>query len=145
MSAKKFDLAKTLGMKIAGRMNAGGVPDRFAQAAADSTDKREQRRRDAAAGLVPFACKLPGELTHELQQRATAHEGGMNGLVAELLGQALNGKSPVAKAKTDDGEPPAAPKAKKEAAPKAAATPAKAPAAKEPAAKKTAAKKTPVK
>ena len=67
MSMKKSDLAKNLGLKIDGRMRAAGVPDRFAQASA-LVDKREQRRRDAAAGLVAFACKLPADLLPPLQR-----------------------------------------------------------------------------
>jgi hypothetical protein len=137
MSAKKFDLAKSLGLKIAGRMSAAGASDRFGAAAAESADRREQRRRDAAAGLVPFACKLPGELTRELQQLAPTHEGGLNGLVAELLNKALK-KSPAAPAK-DEADEAAEPKAAKKVAAKKAAP--KEAEAKEPAAKKTAAKK----
>jgi hypothetical protein len=38
---------------------------------------------------VPFACKLPSELVGRLQQRAASHDGGMNALVAELLGRGL--------------------------------------------------------
>jgi hypothetical protein len=142
MSAKKFDLAKSLGLKIAGRMGAAGASDRFGAAAAESTDRREQRRRDAAAGLVPFACKLPGELTRELQQRAPSHEGGINGLVAELLSQALK-SSPAAPADAQADESAAPKAAKKTAAKKAEPKEpeAQAPAAKKVAAKKTAAKK----
>jgi hypothetical protein len=124
MSAKKFDLEKTLGKKVQGRVNAAGVPDRFGQAAADAIDKREQRRRDAAAGLVPFACKLPLELTRQLQELATAHDGGMNALVNELLAEALKKSTQVAQPKGDAEE-----------------SAAKEPAAKKVAAKKTAAKK----
>ena len=89
MSMKKSDLDKHLARKIGGRMKAAGVPDRFAQGAAESVDRREQRRLDAAAGLVAFACKLPADLAATLRDRAAAHEDGMNGLVAELLKQAL--------------------------------------------------------
>ena len=89
MSMKKSDLDKHLARKIGGRMKAAGVPDRFAQGAAESVDRREQRRLDAAAGLVPFACKLPADLAATLRGRAAAHEGGINGLVAELLQKAL--------------------------------------------------------
>lgn len=138
MSLKKFDLAKNLGLKIAGRMSAAGIPDRFG--GAEVVDRREQRRRDAAAGLVPFACKLPGELTRELQQLAPTHEGGINGLVAELLAQALK-KSPTAPAQAPADEPAAPKAAKKTAAKKAAPKESEAPAAKKAAAKKTAAKK----
>jgi len=89
MSMKKSDLDKHLARKIGGRMKAAGVPDRFAQGAAESVDRREQRRLDAAAGLVPFACKLPADLAATLRERAAVHEGGINGLVAELLKKAL--------------------------------------------------------
>jgi hypothetical protein len=119
MSLKKFDLAKNLGLKVAGRMKSAGVPDRFAQGAADALDKRERRARDAALGLVPFACKLPGELVKRINERGMAHEAGVNGLLAELLASALDSgekpapakkapakKAPAKKAaKADDAQP----------------------------------------
>ena len=86
---KGLEIVKNLAKKLDGRMKAAGVPDRFAQGAADAVDKREQRRRDTAAGLVPFACKLPGELVKRLHERAAAHDGGVNALVAAALEQAL--------------------------------------------------------
>ena len=89
MSMKKSDLDKNLGMKIGGKMKAAPIPSRFGQDAASLPDRREQRRRDAAAGLVPFACKLPGNLVRSLQERAAAHHGGINGLVAELLAKGM--------------------------------------------------------
>jgi len=89
MSMKKTDLAKNMALKIDGQMKAAGVKDRFAKGASVAADKREQRRRDSAAGLVPFACKLPSELLAQLNQRAAAHEGGINALVAELLRKSL--------------------------------------------------------
>lgn len=89
MSLKKTDLAKNLALKINGRMKATGVPGRFAQGANEVVDRKEQRRRDAAAGLVPFACKLPGELVQQINERAVTHEGGVNALVSELLRRGL--------------------------------------------------------
>ena len=89
MSLKKFDLAKNLGLKIDARRKAAAVPGRFADEAAAVLDKREQRRRDAAAGLVPFACKLPADLNQSLRERAADHPEGLNGLVAELLRKGL--------------------------------------------------------
>lgn len=89
MSMKKTDLEKNMAKKITGQMKAAGVPDRFAQGAAAALDKRERRSRDAAAGLVPFACKLPSDLAKRLQDRAATHEGGINALVAQLLAQGL--------------------------------------------------------
>jgi hypothetical protein len=89
MSLKKTDLAKSLALKLEGRMKAAGASGRFGQGAAQLVDRKEQRRRDAAAGLVPFACKLPSELVKQLHERAAAHDGGLNALVAQLLEQAL--------------------------------------------------------
>jgi hypothetical protein len=89
MSMKKTDLAKNMALKIEGQMKSAGVKDRFAQGASAAADKREQRRRDSAAGLVAFACKLPSDLVKQLNQRAADHEGGVNGLVAELLRKSL--------------------------------------------------------
>jgi hypothetical protein len=89
MSMKKSDLDKNLGMKIGGKMKAASIPARFAQEAGAAIDKREQRRRDTAAGLVPFACKLPGALVTRLHDRAAAHSGGLNGLMVELLEKGL--------------------------------------------------------
>jgi hypothetical protein len=85
MSMKKTDLVKNLAKKLDGRMKAAGVPGRFAQGAAVLVDRREQRRRDTAAGLVPFACKLPADLVKQLNERATTYEGGINALVADAL------------------------------------------------------------
>lgn len=89
MSMKKTDLEKNKAKKLDAGMKATVLPDRFAQAAAGAVDKRERRARDAAAGLVPFACKLPSELQARLHERAAAHEGGINALVAQLLEKGL--------------------------------------------------------
>jgi hypothetical protein len=91
MSMKTTDLEKNKAKKIAGTMKASTVPDRFAQGAAAAADKRERRARDAAAGLVPFACKLPAPLLKRLNERAAGHEGGVNELVAQLLDKGLAG------------------------------------------------------
>jgi hypothetical protein len=89
MSMKKTDLAKNLALKLDGRMKASGVPGRFGHGATQLVDRREQRRVDAAAGLVPFACKLPAPLVARLNERAAAHEGGLNALMADLLAKSL--------------------------------------------------------
>ena len=89
MSMKKTDLVKHLAKKIDGQMKGVAVPGRFGQAASAVVDKREQRRLDAQAGLLPFACKLPADLVRQLHDRAVGHEGGLNALIAELLGQSL--------------------------------------------------------
>jgi hypothetical protein len=115
MSMKKFEIEKMRGLKVTGQMKAAGIPSRFAQGAGEVLDKRERRLRDTAAGLVPFACKLPSELVKQLHERAVLHEGGINGLMAELLTPALA------------QDEPAKPVAKKKA-PAAKKTPAEKPA-----------------
>jgi len=89
MATKKQDLVRQLESKIESQKKGPNVTGRFGQGAAALVDRKEQRRIDAAAGLVPFACKLPSELTEQLRQRADKHEGGLNGLMAELLQRAL--------------------------------------------------------
>ena len=89
MSMKKTDLEKSKAKKIHGQMKNAGVPGRFGQGAGEVVDRREQRRLDAAAGLIPFACKLPSALVQRLNERAASHAGGLNGLVAELLDKGL--------------------------------------------------------
>ena len=87
MSMKKTDLVRQLESKIEGQRARSATPGRFASAV--PLDRREQRKLDAAAGLVPFACKLPASVTEQLRERAVGHAGGLNGLVAELLQKAL--------------------------------------------------------
>ena len=89
MSAKKTDLVRQLESKLEGQRQRAGSPGRFAQDAAAVPDRKAQRRLDAAAGLVAFACKLPAPLAQRLRERADQHEGGVNALVAELLERGL--------------------------------------------------------
>lgn len=93
MSMKKTDIEKNQAMKIAGKMKQAGVPGRFGQGAsgvADGVDKREQRRLDSAAGLVPFACKLPAELIKRLHVHVAAQpETSVSALVEQALTQLL--------------------------------------------------------
>ncbi|MBX9716206.1 MAG: hypothetical protein K2X42_06380 [Burkholderiaceae bacterium] len=93
MSMKKTDLVKNLAKKIDGQMKGVAVPGRYGQAASAVIDKREQRRLDAQAGLLPFACKLPADLVRQLHDRAVGHEGGLNALIAQLLGQSLQNEA----------------------------------------------------
>ena len=80
---KKTDLAKSDAKKLMNQMGPRG--GNFGAAEAPVLDKREQRERDRAAGLVPFAVKLNGELVKELQTKAAEDGREMNDLVAELL------------------------------------------------------------
>ncbi|WP_422017551.1 hypothetical protein [Roseateles sp.] len=89
MSMKKTDLDRLAGLKLDTALRGQAAPGRFGQAATALPDRKARRKLDAAAGLVPFACKLPAALTEQLRERAASHEGGINALVAELLAQGL--------------------------------------------------------
>jgi hypothetical protein len=103
LSMKKTELVKTLGRKIQGQMRQAQTPSRFGAAAAP--DRREQRKLDQAAGLVPFAVKLPQELVDRLREQATAEGAGLNELTARLLqagfGGTLAAKADAPAAKAD--------------------------------------------
>ena len=55
-------------------------------------DRREQRKRDQALGLVPFAIKLEGELVTQLQSLAQERGIPLNELTADLLRKGLKAK-----------------------------------------------------
>jgi hypothetical protein len=89
---KITDLHKNQGLKIEGDTRRGGVSDRYGSGVSHVTDRKEQRKLDAAAGLVSFACKLHGDLVKELQARAQASGAGLSETVAELLKKGLAAK-----------------------------------------------------
>jgi hypothetical protein len=91
---KRSDLEKLQGKKITGRMKREPVPERFAGGAAEVHTRREQRERDQAAGLVPFAVKLPAPLVAGLQARAKAQGSSLNEVVAALLHEAMREEKP---------------------------------------------------
>jgi len=84
---KRGELEKRQGSKLTNQMRADG--NAYGRAAAPELDRRAQRERDRAAGLVPFAVKLPQDLVRALQERATQQGSGLNEITAELLNKAL--------------------------------------------------------
>ncbi|CDG85112.1 putative uncharacterized protein [Janthinobacterium agaricidamnosum NBRC 102515 = DSM 9628] len=52
-------------------------------------DRREQRKRDQALGLVPFAVKLNGDLVLQLQTLAKERGAELNEVVADVLTKGL--------------------------------------------------------
>lgn len=84
---KRTDLAKSDAEKLKNQMRARDAS--FGSAAGAAPDRREQRERDRALGLVPFACKLNGDLVKQLQELARERGVEMNQLVAELLQKGL--------------------------------------------------------
>jgi len=129
---KKTDLVKNLGLKIKGQMQKSAIPGRFAEGSTAVPDRREQRKLDQAAGLVPFAVKLHAELVERLRQQALTEGVGINELTERLLRAALGEEGAAS------SPAPAEAAAKKVAAKKAAAKKA---AAKKAPAKKAVAKK----
>lgn len=87
MSMKPTDLQKLKGKKIAGSI--GPAPDRFGKGVAHVVDKREQRRLDQEAGLVPFAVKLHGDLVKQLHALAAEKQVSLGEITGELLTKAL--------------------------------------------------------
>ena len=86
---KLADLEKNKGLKINSRMKQAVNPGRFGAEAVAAPDRREQRKRDQAQGLVAFAAKLPGDLVAQLQALARQQSLSVNEVVAELLKKAL--------------------------------------------------------
>ncbi|QCP51318.1 hypothetical protein FAZ95_20480 [Trinickia violacea] len=88
MAMKKTDLEKNKALKLTHSMKQTRS-ERFGAGTPEVLDRREQRKLDQAKGLVPFACKLDGELVATLKERAASHPEGMNGLLDELLRKGL--------------------------------------------------------
>ena len=82
---KKTDLYKNEGLKINSRLKQAGAPGRFGAASGALPDRREQRKLDQAAGLVPFAVKLNADLVKEIQALAQSRNVPLTDLVADLL------------------------------------------------------------
>lgn len=85
---KRTDLYKLQGAKIAGQIKTHGAAIKPGGAAA-LPDRREQRRLDQAAGLIPFACKLNVELVNQVQALAQTRGASLNDTIAELLKKGL--------------------------------------------------------
>jgi hypothetical protein len=84
---KKTGMAKSDAKKLMGQMSTG-TPT-FGAAAAPAVDRREQRKLDQAAGLVPFAVKLNADLVKQLQELSRERGVELNQLVAEVLAKGL--------------------------------------------------------
>lgn len=86
---KRTDLAKADAKKLLNQAGPRALPS--GTAGAPLPDRREQRERDRALGLVPFAVKLNGDLVKRLQALAKERGVDMNELVAEVLQKGLAG------------------------------------------------------
>ena len=88
MTMKKTELEKRKALKIANEMRRSGNP--FSRVEAEA-DRRAQRERDRALGLVPFAVKLPQDLVRQMQAEAQSRGARLDDLVAEWLRKGLAG------------------------------------------------------
>jgi hypothetical protein len=89
---KKADLEKNKAKKIERQISQSPATPRFGQGAAIGADRREQRKRDQALGLIPFAIKLDGDLVKQLHALAQERKTSLNELVGELLNKGLKAK-----------------------------------------------------
>ena len=87
MTMKRTELEKRKGLAISNALRQGG--NRYGPAQAAAPDRKAQREAERAAGLVPFAVKLPAPLVRALGERAQREAIGLNELVAALLHDAV--------------------------------------------------------
>jgi hypothetical protein len=92
VALKKTDLERLKAASLTDRLQKSAPPERYAHGAHALT-RKEQRERDRAQGLVPFAVKLNGELVKQLQALARERQAPLNQVVAELLQRGLEKKS----------------------------------------------------
>jgi hypothetical protein len=85
---KKTGMAKSDAKKLMGKMAAPGAGG-FGKGDELPVDRREQRKRDAALGLVPFAVKLNSALVLQLQTLAKERGIDINEVTAEILAKGL--------------------------------------------------------
>lgn len=85
---KKTGMAKSDAKKLMGKMAAPGAAG-FGNGELAVPDRREQRERDRALGLVPFAVKLNGDLVAQLQALAKEQGADINETVAAVLAKGL--------------------------------------------------------
>lgn len=88
MALTPAELQKLNAMKLVNQMRNAGAHGRPG-GTVTPTDRRAQRRLDQAAGLVPFAVKLNGDLIKQIHALAAERKTGVSELVAELLQKAL--------------------------------------------------------
>jgi hypothetical protein len=87
---KKTQLEKLKAAKIEGqrRRERGLIPESGTQL----VDRKEQRTRDRAAGLVPFAVKLHADLVKRIHALAQQRQVSVNEVTAQLLEKGLGGR-----------------------------------------------------
>ena len=85
---KKTGMAKSDAKKLMGKMAAPGT-SAFGNTDNAVVDRKEQRERERALGLVPFAVKLNADLVKQLQELAKTRGVDLNEAVADVLAKGL--------------------------------------------------------
>ena len=88
IALKKTQLERLKAANLQDQLRKSAPPERYA-GGAHALSRKEQRERERAQGLVPFAVKLNGELVKRVQERAREKQVPLNEAVAELLERGL--------------------------------------------------------
>jgi hypothetical protein len=88
LSWKKTDLERLKAASLTDSLRQARTPERYGSKSA-VVSRKEQRRLDQAAGLVPFAVKLHAGLVKRLHERAKEDDRPLNDVVADLLEKSL--------------------------------------------------------
>ena len=94
MTMKRTELEKRMGLTIVNAQRR--AENRYAPAQAAPVDRKAVRAAERAAGLVPFAVKLPAELVTQVHARAQRDGVAVNEAVASLLRAGLDTAGPPA-------------------------------------------------
>lgn len=88
MALKKTDMERLKAAGITDRLSKSAAPARYGNRS-NLVGRKEQRERDRAQGLVPFAVKLNQDLVKKLHALAAERQTPLNDLVAGLLEKGL--------------------------------------------------------
>jgi hypothetical protein len=92
MTMKRTELEKRKAMAIVNAQRQAG--NRYGPAQAVPPDRRAQRAAERAAGLVPFAVKLPADLVADVNARAQRDGVSVSEAAAALLRAGLDTGGP---------------------------------------------------
>ena len=88
IALKKTQLERLKAANLQVQLRKSAPPERYA-AGAHQLSRKEQRERDRAQGLVPFATKIKSDLVQRLQAKAREQQKTLNEVVAEVLEKGL--------------------------------------------------------
>jgi hypothetical protein len=88
MTWKKTDLERLKAASLTDRLSKSAPPARYGSQS-NPLSRKEQRERERAQGLVPFAVKLNQDLVKKLRLLAEERNIPLNEVVAEVLEKGL--------------------------------------------------------